>query len=82
MELFAIIKGYNREVAKQLAVYQCRDLGITEHIDKRTKGYSGGTKRKLSVALSLISCPKVVYLDEPSAGIDPASRHFLVIMAR
>ncbi|KAF3530742.1 hypothetical protein DY000_02041003 [Brassica cretica] len=42
--------------------------------DKLAGNYSGGMKRRLSVAISLIGNPKVVYLDEPSTGLDPASR--------
>ncbi|KAF9602445.1 hypothetical protein IFM89_027574 [Coptis chinensis] len=45
--------------------------------DKRTHKYSGGMKRRLSVAISLIGDPKVVYMDEPSSGLDPASRNLL-----
>ncbi|KAF7078902.1 hypothetical protein CFC21_083251 [Triticum aestivum] len=42
--------------------------------DKLVQKYSGGMKRRLSVAISLIGDPKVVYMDEPSSGLDPASR--------
>ncbi|KAL2614026.1 hypothetical protein R1flu_025718 [Riccia fluitans] len=42
--------------------------------DKRVKEYSGGMKRRLSVAISLIGDPKVVYMDEPGTGLDPGSR--------
>ncbi|BBN17972.1 protein MpABC85 [Marchantia polymorpha subsp. ruderalis] len=42
--------------------------------DKRSGQYSGGMKRRLSVAISLIGNPQVVYMDEPSTGLDPASR--------
>lgn len=42
--------------------------------DKLVAKYSGGMKRRLSVAISLIGDPKVVYMDEPSSGLDPASR--------
>ncbi|KAK7265779.1 hypothetical protein RJT34_33402 [Clitoria ternatea] len=45
--------------------------------DKQAGKYSGGMKRKLSVAISLIGDPKVVYMDEPSTGLDPASRKSL-----
>ncbi|KAL5975477.1 hypothetical protein ACLOJK_019799 [Asimina triloba] len=45
--------------------------------DKRAGKYSGGMKRRLSVAISLIGYPKVVYMDEPSTGLDPASRNNL-----
>lgn len=42
--------------------------------DKQAGKYSGGMKRRLSVAISLIGDPRVVYMDEPSTGLDPASR--------
>ncbi|KAL2935159.1 ABC transporter A family member 12 [Bienertia sinuspersici] len=45
--------------------------------DKHSGKYSGGMKRRLSVAISLIGDPKIVYLDEPSTGLDPASRNAL-----
>ncbi|KAK7292225.1 hypothetical protein RIF29_08001 [Crotalaria pallida] len=45
--------------------------------DKRAGSYSGGMKRRLSVAISLIGDPRVVYMDEPSTGLDPASRNSL-----
>lgn len=45
--------------------------------DKQAKQYSGGMKRRLSVAIALIGDPKVVYMDEPSTGLDPASRKTL-----
>nr|CAB3456887.1 unnamed protein product [Digitaria exilis] len=45
--------------------------------DKQVKAYSGGMKRRLSVAISLIGDPKVVFMDEPSTGLDPASRNNL-----
>ncbi|KAJ4895630.1 ABC transporter A family member 8 [Raphanus sativus] len=45
--------------------------------DKEVRRYSGGMKRRLSVAISLIGNPKVVYMDEPSTGLDPASRKSL-----
>ncbi|TYJ05813.1 hypothetical protein E1A91_A12G189800v1 [Gossypium mustelinum] len=45
--------------------------------DKHAGKYSGGMKRRLSVAVSLIGDPKVVFMDEPSTGLDPASRNSL-----
>ncbi|XP_010915097.1 ABC transporter A family member 7-like isoform X2 [Elaeis guineensis] len=45
--------------------------------DKPAGKYSGGMKRRLSIAISLIGDPKVVYMDEPSSGLDPASRKIL-----
>jgi len=46
-------------------------------VDKQVKTFSGGMKRRLSVAISLIGDPQVVYLDEPSTGLDPSSRQNL-----
>lgn len=60
-------------------------LGITEHSDKKSKDLSGGTKRKLTFAISTFASPTVVLLDEPSTGLDPQSKrtfwleHFISI---
>lgn len=51
------------EVTKRL-----KDVNLYDARDKLTKKYSGGMKRRLSVAISLIGSPKVIYLDEPSTG--------------
>ena len=50
------------------------DMGLSLKADARSATYSGGNKRKLSVALSMIANPRVVFLDEPSTGMDPKTR--------
>ncbi|KAG2437860.1 hypothetical protein HXX76_005478 [Chlamydomonas incerta] len=52
-------------------------LHVNDAGRRRVSAYSGGMKRRLSVAISFIGAPKVVYLDEPSTGLDPASRRSL-----
>jgi ATP-binding cassette subfamily A (ABC1) protein 5 len=52
-------------------------LRITEHANKYAKDCSGGTKRKLSYAMSMLGNPKIVLLDEPSTGMDPQSKRFV-----
>eukprot|EP00466_Bigelowiella_natans_P009257 jgi/Bigna1/40010/e_gw1.38.1.1 len=52
-------------------------VGLTQYADIPAGTYSGGNKRKLSLALSLIGEPSVVFLDEPSSGMDPVSRRFM-----
>ncbi|ESQ31764.1 hypothetical protein EUTSA_v10003645mg [Eutrema salsugineum] len=67
------IKGsaLKQAVEESLKSVSLFDGGVA---DKPAGKYSGGMKRRLSVAISLIGNPKVVYMDEPSTGLDPASR--------
>ncbi|XP_010457663.1 PREDICTED: ABC transporter A family member 10-like [Camelina sativa] len=67
------IKGsaLTKAVEESLKSVSLFDGGVA---DKPAGKYSGGMKRRLSVAISLIGNPKVVYMDEPSTGLDPASR--------
>lgn len=54
-----------------------RGLQIEEHANKYAKDCSGGTRRKLSYALSMLGRPAIVLMDEPSTGMDPQSKRFL-----
>uniref|UniRef100_A0A182S9E0 ABC transporter domain-containing protein n=1 Tax=Anopheles maculatus TaxID=74869 RepID=A0A182S9E0_9DIPT len=83
LRIFARLRGIPscsiESIAERLAV----DLHFTAHLDKRVQAYSGGTRRKLSTALALLGDPVVVYLDEPTTGMDPgAKRHFWNVMCR
>jgi ABC-2 type transport system ATP-binding protein len=49
-------------------------VGLTEAAERRTKTYSGGMKRRLDLATALVHSPDVLFLDEPTTGLDPASR--------
>lgn len=70
LELFALLRGIHPrdipELSRQLAVH----LNFMKHIDKKVCELSGGNKRKLSTAVALIGNPCVVYLDEPTTGMD------------
>mgnify|MGYP002079922655 FL=1 len=46
-------------------------MDLTEYVNVRAEKLSGGNKRKLSVAMAMIGNPPIVFLDEPSTGVDP-----------
>lgn len=50
------------------------EVNLTEKAQSYVKTLSGGMKRRLSVAIALVSDPKIVYLDEPTTGLDPDNR--------
>ena len=52
-------------------------LGIQEYLDREAGAYSGGNKRKLNVAMALVAEPPILFLDEPSTGVDPVARRRL-----
>ncbi|WP_172383838.1 ABC transporter ATP-binding protein [Streptomyces sp. MNP-20] len=58
------------------------DLGLTELLGRRTAALSGGQRRRLDLALGLVHRPAVLFLDEPTTGLDPASRADLWTLVR
>jgi len=56
---------------------QLLDMNLMQYANVLAGSYSGGTKRKLSVAIAMIGNPAIVFLDEPSTGMDPEARRFM-----
>jgi ABC-2 type transport system ATP-binding protein len=74
LELQCGLYGITGPAAKTRAQELLQLLGLTEAADRRTKTYSGGMKRRLDLATALVHSPQVLFLDEPTTGLDPASR--------
>lgn len=71
LKFFASLFGLNKEAQKKRLQYVANLVNLTYDLNKRVAAYSGGMKRRLSLAIALIQDPKILILDEPTVGIDP-----------
>ena len=75
VQLYAAIKGVPQSEVESAVSSKLSEVGLSEFDSNRlSQGYSGGMKRKLSVACATIGQPQIVFLDEPSTGMDPVAR--------
>ncbi|MFE1029756.1 ATP-binding cassette domain-containing protein [Streptomyces sp. NPDC058818] len=72
--LIARLLGAGRRAARARADELLELFQLTEVADRRASGYSGGLRRRLDLAVSLVGAPSVLFLDEPTTGLDPSSR--------
>ncbi|WP_203912961.1 ATP-binding cassette domain-containing protein [Rhizocola hellebori] len=72
--LHARMYGIRKTEALKLAAEALEAFELTEYADRKCKTYSGGQRRRVDIALGIIHKPKVVFLDEPTTGLDPQSR--------
>ncbi|KAL9874746.1 phospholipid-transporting ATPase ABCA3-like isoform 2-T2 [Glossina fuscipes fuscipes] len=77
LKYMAFLRGINAPHVHHAAIYWLEKLDLLNYKDIQVKYYSGGTKRKLQTAAAMIGSPSLVLLDEPTTGVDPASRRFL-----
>lgn len=75
LEMFGRLFHLGTKRAKQRAVDLLAQFDLADAGDKGVKQYSGGMRRRLDLAASLILAPQVLFLDEPTAGLDPRSRN-------
>ncbi|HEY9522257.1 MAG TPA: ATP-binding cassette domain-containing protein, partial [Thermopolyspora sp.] len=74
LALIGQLLDLRRTEAKARAAELLRDFGLTEAANRPAKTYSGGMRRRLDLAASLVGRPDIIYLDEPTTGLDPAKR--------
>jgi ABC-2 type transport system ATP-binding protein len=74
LRLQTAMHGITGDERKQRSDELLARVGLTEAADRKVKGYSGGMKRRLDLALALVHHPRVLFLDEPTTGLDIQSR--------
>jgi len=74
LSLMGGIHGFEKEGVKKRSEELLELMGLTNRAKDQVRKYSGGMKRRLSIAMALVSDPQVLFLDEPTLGLDPQSR--------
>lgn len=77
LKFFALIKGIHKNDVDEVVNDTAENFGFSDFIKNRVSTLSGGNKRKLSVSLALLGDPRIIFLDEPTTGIDPQSRRMV-----
>lgn len=77
LEFSAQIYGASRVKAKELATKYMDEFDLSERADDKARTLSGGMQRRLSIAMAMISKPKILFLDEPTLGLDVIARRKL-----
>lgn len=74
MDYLGILSGIGTKERKERIDLLLKKVNLTEHKNKKVKALSGGMKRRLGIAQALLNDPKVLIVDEPTAGLDPEER--------
>ena len=74
LRLQTTLQGLPRSVRAERGEQLLERVGLSQAADRKVRGYSGGMKRRLDLALALVHSPRILFLDEPTTGLDPQSR--------
>ena len=78
LEFFGIWSNVDKSQIKSRSEYILQILGLYEVRKKHVKRFSGGMKRRVNLAIGVIHNPKILFLDEPTTGVDVQSRHAIM----
>lgn len=78
LEFFGALYGLSGEKLKRQIHYCMEATSLEKFLHKKAFTYSGGVKRRLNIAIGLLNSPKIIYFDEPTVGIDPQSRKYIL----
>jgi ABC-2 type transport system ATP-binding protein len=78
LELHGKLCGVDPRTAAKRISDLAMTLGLSELLERPVESYSGGQRRRLEIARALVSSPRVLFLDEPTVGLDPRIRHELI----
>jgi len=73
--LLARLLGYRKPQARERAAQLLEAFGLTDAADRQVKKYSGGMRRRIDISASILNTPDLLFLDEPTTGLDPRSRN-------
>ncbi len=82
LELMCGAYGFSKEESREKITWVAKELGLTEAFSRRAGKLSGGWQRRLSIAMALIGEPKILFLDEPTLGLDVLIREELWALIR
>ena len=82
IELYANIRNYDKADIKKLVEIKMKEVHLEHVVNDKVCTFSGGMKRRISILLATIGNPNVVFLDEPSTGLDPVNRRFIWTMIK
>ena len=77
LSFYASIKGISEEKKETVITALLNEMNLIQYRNKQSGQLSGGNKRKLSVSIAMICNPEIIFLDEPSTGMDPEARRFM-----
>jgi len=77
MRMVGLLNHLDRKFVEQRAHELLASFGLTDAANRRTRTYSGGMRRRLDLAAALVASPPILFLDEPTTGLDPQSRQEL-----